>query len=308
MASASRVPVNAEQVDPSIADFCRSGWACEVAGLVTDLWLFIAIGISIGCVLASLAYLKSAQTTLEKERSRTAAEQEAFLTFARRVADLTPSSQQARPSVTDGGVNTIASGQAPATSLTRVRDSYRDTVMAVPHYQEEYREPLMKNMTVEFGRDIAETVSNGDGLTPLLQQLLVSSAKQAAVERRSLMSPFHREAQSLDRSEEVFQDVQSSLNEYHPDALREEPFEALEDRWKELEALEARCTDVLDARQRHLQDEPWNRRLPRGDVSFCEYLYQSLDVDYPVLATGVDILDQVRTSKQTLTNIATTRT
>lgn len=37
--------------------------------------------------------------------------------------------------------------------MADVQKAYRETILVVPHYEEEYAEPLVENMAQEFGVD-----------------------------------------------------------------------------------------------------------------------------------------------------------
>ena len=89
------------------------------------------------CVLVfgSLSYVPSARSLLREEREKTRRERTAFEAFADRVGRLSASAPTA---VASGPQQLVrASGGADA-QLSAVRDAYRDTVMAVDHYEREY--------------------------------------------------------------------------------------------------------------------------------------------------------------------------
>lgn len=264
----------------------------------------VAIGLAIGAVIATVGYLRSATSALEEEQSRTAAEQAAFEAFARRVAEQRPATVQVPNQTTGGAFSTIRTTSPSVSPLEDVRETYRETVMDLAHYDEEYGEPLEQNMTVEFGGDIATVVCDGGQLTPQVKLTLVSAAKEAARKRAGLRGALDREGESLRDAGKTFSDVQSALNEYQPRTLRTESYESLLDRWEELDTLEKRCSEALEARQRRLKDEPMGKDVPADKPSLFEYLYQSLEVNYPVLATGTDLIDQIQRSRRTLTRVA----
>lgn len=124
MTTASNVPIQANKLDPTIEELCRSGWTCQLGGFISDLWVLVAIGLAVSTVIASIAYLKSAQSALEEEQSRTAAERDAFESFARRAADISAEAANAAGTTTGGAVRTISTPHASATALEGVRQAY----------------------------------------------------------------------------------------------------------------------------------------------------------------------------------------
>lgn len=307
MSSTTGIPVPANRFDPGLDQICFSGWSCQLSSMLGDFLVLVAIGVAVGLIIASLAYIKSAKSAVEEEQSRTAAEREAFIQFGRTVADLNAQTSTSSPvAIHDGGA-VIARTESGSAGIDEVKGAYRDTVMSVPHYEEDYNEPLEENMAVEFGRDITVTVANETKLTPVLQSLLVSKANKAAQDRQSFMRALARERTSILEAEESFDDIQSTLSNFHPHELREGEFENLATRWEELDELESQCMEAVQTRQNRIESEPLADTVPEDEPSIFEYVYQSLEVDYPILATATDILDQIQTSRHTLTRIASNR-
>ncbi|WP_456264523.1 DUF7260 family protein, partial [Aeromonas schubertii] len=63
-------------------------------------------------------------------------------------------SSQSRPLPTDG--------------LNDVQQAYRETVMSIAHYDEEYDEPLAQNLAFEVGEELAAAIMTHSQLTPYL--------------------------------------------------------------------------------------------------------------------------------------------
>lgn len=307
MSTTTGIPVRADRFDPGLDQICFSGWSCQLTSILGDFFAFVAVGVAVGLVIASLAYLRSAKSAVDEEQSRTAAEREAFIQFGRTVAELNTQTSASSPVAVHDGGTVIASPETEPAGIDEVRAAYRDTVMSTPHYEEEYNEPLEENMAIEFGRDVAASVANGTKLTPFLQRLLVLKADKAAHELQSFIQALSRERDSILKAEDTFEDIQSTLSNFHTDKLREVEFENLAIRWEELDELESECLEAVQTRQKRIENEPLADSVPEDEPSIFEYVYQSLEVDYPILATATDILNQIQTSRQTLTRIALTR-
>lgn len=106
--------------------------------------------------------VRSAISTVETERERITTERDALSTFLDRVSDLDVltgdrHSDQARYPPARSLVTPERAGHATS-SLACVRDAYRDTVMSVPHYQDDYGDTLPESLAEEFGHEIATAV------------------------------------------------------------------------------------------------------------------------------------------------------
>lgn len=307
MSSTEGVPINAHKMQPSVSDICHEWWSCELAGLISDVWPLLTIGLLSLIVLVAVGYLRSARDVVETEKSRTRAEREAFLRFADRIDDVPPTASR-RVNPTDSGVLLAQSVPAHTDSgMEAVRSAYRETVMAIDHYEEDYGEALIENMAFEFGRYIAVTVETGSQLTPQLKQALKTAAGRAAAERSRFMGTLERETDSLDEAHDTFTSIQQELESYQPEALIESSYQTLVEKFDMLDGLEDGCTAALKERQRQLQDGPFNRDTPRNTPNLVEYLYAELTVDYPVLSAGLKIHQRIRNSRQAITRAACIR-
>lgn len=236
-------------------------------------------------VLVGLSYLSAARDTVAEERSRVAAEVGAFDRFADRIAEAEPepAGQVARPSGTTVLVDPGDDG------LGAVRQAYRETVMAVDHYDDDYDEPLADHMREELGPDVATAVVNGPGFTPGLQHALVDAATSAREDRRSMVRDLDGEAEALSEASDALSDARESV-----EGVRSEPqfagFDALVDRWQRLGEIEAACVRAVRDRSRSVAD--------RNAHDLVEYLYDDLPVPAPVLAEAADILDDIREERR----------
>lgn len=305
--AASSIPVYAKQVEPIGQELCASGLTCWISGLVTDLWLVVLTSTVAAVVLLALGYLQSARSITTEEQSRTATEREAFLRFARRINRLEVPSQTTPQAIAEVGFSTSSAGATQRESLDDVRQSYIETVMAIPHYDEDYGESMVENMAIEFGEDIAQVVANGTHLSPQLQQLLVTKAKQAARDRERMMNSLEREAASLQEAEDTFSSIQDKLEDYSEESLRLTPYHRFTNLWGRLETFDEDCREVLRDRQEHLKEEPLDDWTPGNVPSLVDYLYEPLDVDYPVLAAGTEVVGGIQQARQYLTSTVARR-
>lgn len=298
------ITVTAQRLEPSLTELCHSSWSCQLAGLLSELWLLVFAGVFALIVLAALSTLRAAADAVEEEQSRTTAERDAFRSFAQRVAELSPDTATSAGVATTGAVATAAVAE-PARGLAKVREAYRETVMAVPHYDEDYGETLVENMAAEFGDDAAMPVQDTRSLSPMLKQLLVSKATAAATERERLIGRLSHEADELKSARETLSEVEAELEDYDLPTLNRVDYGGLVDRWDHLDELEDRCSEVLQTRQHNLGERNGGQRTDAA--TFIEYVYSLLPVDYPVLAESAAVLERIEDARRTVTLAAVRR-
>jgi hypothetical protein len=219
-----------------------------------------------------LAPIGTALDRVADERSEVDAERDAFAAFATRV-DACPA--RAEPSVTApdpaASVRTMGLG-ADANHTARLRQAYRETVMAVGHYEAVYGEPLRVNVAAEFGADVATALCQDVPLTPVLKRTLSDAATTARAERERFDEILRRERRSLADAESALDNVVTAIPRHPCDHPDDAP---------SLAELERRCDRVGTERQRVVQRQ---RRFSREGDALYEYLYGDQSWTYPVLS------------------------
>jgi hypothetical protein len=241
--------------------------------------------------------LAEARAAVDGERRRCADERAAFRAFRRRLAGQRFGGESGargdgRP-VTPG-VRTVDGAREKAdASVRRMRETYRETVMAVPHYDEEYGETLAENLAAEFGPDLAAAVAGAATLTPGLREALVATADAACNERDELVALLDRELASVSTATEKLGGVRCRLAAFEPRALVAAGFDDLRERYDEAGKLRRHVDDLAADRQATLAD---HRRTFAGadeTVSVVEFLYADTDRTYPVLSAVAVTREQV---------------
>lgn len=238
--------------------------------------------------------IDGARAALREERARTRSERDAFEAFRSRVADVPAGSPRAGTPGRPGPTLSDRSADRRRAGGTAVREAYEATVMATPHYDEEYDEPYLENVAGEFGAELACALEAADEMTPLVKRRLRQAAERAVTRRDQFLDILADEMAALDAAEERLADVRDDLA-----AVGSRPFfECSGDELDRLEGdlrwLEADCEALADARQTELRDQ--RRTLDRaGDAPYlAAYLYGSLDVAYPVLASVATLVRRIR--------------
>ena len=274
-----------------------AGIECTLAGAVDLLLLLLWIGL-LGLVIAGLLYLPRARKTCERERARTHEEAEAFGRFARRVSrvDATPMQTVQAQRAATGAVTAVA--QPPDDRrLREIRDAYRDTVMSVSHYEDEYGDPLAASVTEEFDQDVAAALTDSRQLTPQVKRVVLDCAFEARDRREEFLEALTEESNALTGAEDTLADVDATLDQLNDRPLLERSYDELEDAWYRLRELRASIEALLEQRQAMLHGtETVNGRFTDSWTMYA-YLYSPLSTHHPVLAEGTRLLEEVTTAE-----------
>ncbi len=285
-------------------DLCVAG-ACAGADATTQWLTVLWIGAWMILFVLAISYLPTAQKLCERERSRTAAERDAFDRFARRVARIDTAHPVAAK--VPAGMDTVVSTNGEGAGLRDVRRAYRETVMDVPHYDDEYGERLALNMAAEFDDEVATAVAggSGSGLTPRLKRLITGHADEARERRDRFVDELDREGDELAEANSRLREWKSETDMLCRTAPSERSYGGLEATWRRLGSIATECEQLLTDRQEAITDgnkPPGISRLP-----LQEYLYHRLPVDYPVLAAGTELLSQIETTRTRTVDELSTR-
>ena len=243
--------------------------------------------------------IRRARTALAAERERTAAERDAFEAFERRVGSLSP--QRPDRSSGPGALAHSLSGNADRSPsvLDRVRGAYRETVLTLDHYEEEYDESVIENLTAEFGAEVGRAVAGSGVFTAELKTALSAGAREAASRRATFVAVLDEERGRLDDAGRELREVGEAMADLgvgtDRTTGREESFTSLRETRESLHALVTRCEEVVENRQEVLRAPRAGGHWRRGDdTSLNEYLYIDLEVTYPILADASEAAATIR--------------
>jgi DNA repair exonuclease SbcCD ATPase subunit len=248
---------------------------------------------------------KTARTIVAEEYRRTEAEADAFATFSDRVAAI--DDPQTRP---DGGMLRPTAVQELDRSCDHagcksVCRAYRETILSMPHYEEEYDESLRENMSAEFSRDLAKTVFEAPHVTTPLKQALLHASSQSHDNRREFLRRLDTEAEVLEKTETTLREIDSFLNDWNARPLSDYSFTELQEIYEELESAEDRCERLARNRQHALHADEWMNM--EESVTVQSYLYSNLEFTYPVLSDVATYYRFLQQAKSKVTNaLATT--
>ena len=246
--------------------------------------------------VAEERHVPAALEELAAERRALRAEQDAFSDFRARVGTLEAVSTAPAGSVGTQAVSLTAPGTAVA-DLEPVREAYRETVMAVSHYAEQYGESLATNVAQELGPTLARAVVSDQPLSPPLKEALLAASREARLDRQPVIAALDREMAALDDAESRL----DALERRRRSVLDRPPLECSYDgliaRWQRLGDVADDCARLCRERQSQLDDE----RLRSSDAdpdSIGAYVYRHLPVDHPVIADALAVLARIEENRR----------
>jgi hypothetical protein len=253
--------------------------------------------------LTVVTHIPAACEIVQTERDHTAAERDAFAQFSQRVAALDPpSSTDAHPQPPgQTPPQTMTSQMTPSSSsttngLTTVQQAYRETVMGIDHYEQEYNEPMAVNLAAEFSEELAVVITSTPQLTPHLQQTVVQAAAAASARREAFIARLDDERATLEEAHQTLATLGDQYERVTAQPRYQQSTADLQETSQQLTDCISTCEQLLDERQ--TQRVEGHMAEPRIDelVDLHHYLYQSLDVTHPVLADGATLLDRCLTA------------
>lgn len=276
------------EVEKTSVEAC-AGIECWFAAISLETVIFATTLLLAVIVITAFPLLKLAMRCCHEERERTEAERDAFSSFVDRIRALSPTTTV--QSTAGPTADLVTAGMAD--SVYSIEQAYRDTVMAVEHYDEEYAEPYLENLAEEFGPDVAQAVQSTGVVSQPLQQLLIGKASTSQTKREELIAAIDDELNELHDGHERLEAVDAARRDLAK-CIEADSYDAVAEGWFQLERLERECDDIAAARQRSLRNPP----METEGFAFYEYLYQTIeDSTYPVLAETANLLERIRAER-----------
>jgi hypothetical protein len=288
--------MHTESLETGVRELCRAtscGHVDLLIQVVAVAWLVALVCLAV----AAFTHVREARSEVASERRRTRDEAKALSTFRRRVSRIDAAEPRPRQAMVQTAPGLAQRGKPPDDGLRRVRDAYRETVMAVPHFEEDYGESLPTHLSAEFGEDVAAAVVDGDRFTPQLKGALVGAADDGQSRREDLLVALERESEALAEADDVLGGIDADRESAVARPLYHRSFEDLYDAWHRLADVERRLESFLGDRQAAVRDDRTVAPANHDREAFHAYLYGPLDVDYPVLAAGADLAARIRETR-----------
>lgn len=284
---------------------CSGAFGCleAVGGSLVALLLWA--GLSTGLLFAPRTNVRAALAALEQESETIIAEQEALSLFSQEVESVPTASPTA--SVGGGGVGVIGTTNSQPQEMATLRQAYRDTVMAVDHFERDYGESLSEHLAEEFGDGVARAVLTNERLSPQIKQAVLASAGESRTQREQYLKTLESERDRLRSAGEKLDDAVEICASVDGNRLRRRSFEELQSRYERLETERSELSATLSEHQDRLHEGKtfgWQRE---DSESVHSFLYRDIDTTYPVLADGIRVLTRMSTVERRLTTALTAR-
>ena len=237
-------------------------------------------------------YTEAAVTTITQEIDEVRSECEAFQAFQQRVQELDASMKETQAPV-------LTEYQTRTSVEERVESLYQETVMDVSHYEEVYDDSVQESVSAEFGNEVKAAISQATGVSPQLQQLLLKAARRSILRRRVFLHTLSNEQTTVKDAWASLRETRTIVEELDCQPLFDSSFDDLIETRETLLCLEDDCRSWLNQRQDQLHDRQLSSN--RGDdfePDLCTYLYQPLEVTYPILATVIETIEIVQTARR----------
>ncbi len=235
----------------------------------------------------SLTPIDTARACLAEEHAQVRAERAAFETFAERVRALDPVPAPSQPPPTALALRDRSRAHAGVATTCDVRTAYQETVLAVEHYESVYGESLVTNLTAELGPEIATALQEDGPLALAVQQAVIASVGPAIQDRRAFLEVLDAEQASIDEAYREGDAIATELTEFD----ESETATSMDHSTicETIDELLERCRQLIDARQREIQERVVSRYTDGHDL--CTYLYADGPGEwtYPVLTVAVSL-------------------
>jgi len=236
-------------------------------------------------------YTDAALDSVRRERREVKRECQAFQGFRQRVQAIETQTPRFEQSVV--GLNEHHSSAGGSVRDT-IEPWYRDTVMAVDHYEDVYGDSFEANISTEFGSDVLILISEATTFSPLIKQRLLEAAQQCIDCRRVFLEGLQDEFTTLKDAQSTVQEIRESISEFGSMEVQGATDTDLLDRYDTLHTLNDECQSWIQQRQEEIHAHRIEQSVDTDAYTdLCSYLYDELEVDYPILATFVDIMELI---------------
>jgi len=247
-------------------------------------------GLESNMVSVTYPRIDRAMGIVEDEIDILAAESDEFQAFLRQLETISTDSFETAASDSGTAVGTMADASRPTSNLQTVRTAYRETVMAVPHYESEYGEPLEAHLASEIDVSLACQITRGTVLTGPVLAALRGAIGETLTKRADLLTELQRERESLESVVGRLTELERRTHEIGVQ-LEDEAHDSVA---ATLETLEERCTELARDRQRTIHGRSANAWSGIDEESLLQYLYVDLETNTPALAAIGSCLETVR--------------
>jgi hypothetical protein len=243
----------------------------------------------------------TALSALDEERRRTAAELDALSEFKRRVRAIEPIQPTRSVGNAPGSGGALAGRQPVAVATAeaglserdRIERAYRETVMAVQHYEEEYDDTYPESLADEFSRDVASVLTAPGAFDPGRKRTVLSAVDDSVRARELLLDVVDREREAIESAADELVPIDEELAALAGSEFDRKRFGTLDAQRARLDVVAENCEALFERRQGEIFDQRRIQRLPADVPDITVYFYRSLPFDYPACSVLADVLRRV---------------
>jgi hypothetical protein len=236
-----------------------------------------------------------ARDLVERETTLVEREREAFVRFLARLDEMDTPQLEGSVAASGGPVALAAPETTPSAQLRTARTAYRETVMAVSHYEQEYGDTLRESVAAEFGDALAGHLTERERLTPAVYSALLEAGERAREDRTEFLRRLRRELESLETAAAELNEIEVRVVELSERVDAASTSARLADIDSSLAALEQRCTDCANSRQATIHGRSSGVTAGVDEASLIQYLYAGeTQTVTPVLSDVGSRLDAIR--------------
>lgn len=228
---------------------------------------------------------------VKTERAQTKAECNAFAAFAKRISNQQISRSQASTD-TAYMIDCTTNQSDIITHLNSIQSAYEETVMDLPFYHDEYNDSYTESIRAEFGTEIATALSSAACFGANVEKALLDRIATIRSERKKHIETCNREYNSIKTASNVLIPVDEQLSAHEATLISAEPVDESEMEYSRLSAIYDRCEAVAEKRQKTIHQQ-YKSYTSRTDADIYMYLYDSLDVTYPILTMCIDTIARI---------------
>lgn len=226
--------------------------------------------------------LQRAESAVDREREYLLEEMAAFEAFRERVRLATPAS-------------TDATG--PSGTTEQLLEAYRELVMDTLDHEAVYGDTLAESLEQELSFSTADLLLSKDPLTQRRKRNLLVDVTTAIERREQFQAELEEERSVLKTFSKDLLEIEATIERLPPGSPRTQPFEMLLITWEVYDKLANRCEELLERRQRQLQDAERSERTFGEKHVRNEYLYGELDTRYPVLSRIAATIERIESKR-----------
>lgn len=259
-----------------------------------------------GLASSLVTWIPSARNVVHTEQEVILAERDAFGQFRKRVTALHPSSVSSTPPTHDQEYSqslNVDSSPSTTDELDDIYQAYRDMVLSTPHYDDDYGEPLIQNMALEFGEEITTAMSANSQLTPEIQHAVVQAATAATKRRIVFNTQLEEEEATLNEADQTLTTTVEQYEQVTERPYQQQSVDDLRDTRTQLTTCIETCEQLLEERQIQRTDKYTAEPHTDDIIDLQQYLYHPLDVTYPILVDGTVVLERCTTARRRVEDV-----